>query len=47
MHLGAAINGGFQPDNEAAEDLHSILVLFSINRELLYNRSDPGLTVDA
>jgi hypothetical protein len=31
------------PDNEAAEDLHGLVVLFSLNQKLLYNRSERGM----
>jgi hypothetical protein len=34
MHRGVAINGGNPPDNEAAEDLRGLVVLFSLNQEL-------------
>jgi hypothetical protein len=34
MRRGVAINGGNPPDNEAAEDLRGLVVLFSLNQEL-------------
>lgn len=43
MHWAVAINGGNPPDNEAASDLGSLVVLFSLNQELLYYRSERGI----
>jgi hypothetical protein len=43
MHLGAAINGGIPSDNKAPEKSEGLVVLFSLDQELLYNRSERGM----